>query len=192
MKEPRDLPGLGINSSEVRALVEIALRAGEREIVGIVSAAVLPGDDVFDVKTEAGKLGSIRSGLRRAAGQAGWSLRPSSGFIVSEQGLRFSFEKAQQSVGADNGFQFFLFCRGQLAFGSFFGEFVVARLSLRVGAQVDEGVRKFGSQSARKWAKKSFQSRSFCIDLHVRTLSRSVLAFQAFYPGGAGAFCTKP
>jgi len=58
--------------------------------------------------------------------------------------LRFSFEKAQQSVGADNGFQFFLFCRGQLAFGSFFGEFVVARLSLRVGAQVDEGARKFG------------------------------------------------
>ena len=56
MKEPRDLPGLGINSSEVRALVEIALRAGEREIVGIVGAAVLPGDDVFDVKTEAGKL----------------------------------------------------------------------------------------------------------------------------------------
>src|SRR5206468_3150017 len=56
MKEPRDLPGLGINPSEVRALMEIALRAGEREIVRIVRAAVLPGDDVFDVKTESGKL----------------------------------------------------------------------------------------------------------------------------------------
>lgn len=38
------------------AFVEIALRAREREVVRIVRAAVLPGDDVFDVETQSGEL----------------------------------------------------------------------------------------------------------------------------------------
>jgi hypothetical protein len=39
---------------EVRALVEVALGAGQAEVVGLIRAAVLSGDDVFDVKGEEG------------------------------------------------------------------------------------------------------------------------------------------
>ena len=56
VKERRGLAGVGINTAQVRAFVEITLRARESEVVGTVPAAVLAGGDVFDVKAEAGVL----------------------------------------------------------------------------------------------------------------------------------------
>ena len=44
--------GVGVNTAQVGALLKIALGAGEREVGGVIGAAVLPGDDVFDVEAE--------------------------------------------------------------------------------------------------------------------------------------------
>jgi len=42
---PRQQPG------QIRAFGPVTFRTGETKIIGIVGSAVLPGDDVFDVKS---------------------------------------------------------------------------------------------------------------------------------------------
>ncbi|MFA6544001.1 MAG: hypothetical protein WCS99_06225 [Limisphaerales bacterium] len=50
MEERRELPGIRVNARQVWAFVEVAVDAGPRKVVGIVAAAMLPGDDVFDME----------------------------------------------------------------------------------------------------------------------------------------------
>lgn len=50
IEEAGHLTGFGINSGQVRALVQIAVVAGECEVRWIVAAAVLPCDDVLDME----------------------------------------------------------------------------------------------------------------------------------------------
>lgn len=45
MKEAADLAAIRVNAGEIRAFLQIAVRAGEREIVLARDAAVLPGND---------------------------------------------------------------------------------------------------------------------------------------------------
>jgi hypothetical protein len=56
MKQPNDITRLRINARQIRPLVQVALRASQSEIIGIVAAAMLARDDVLDVKTQLGKL----------------------------------------------------------------------------------------------------------------------------------------
>jgi hypothetical protein len=52
IEEPDDAPGLRIDPREIRPFVQVAVIAGEGEVIGVVGAAVLPGDDVLDVKRD--------------------------------------------------------------------------------------------------------------------------------------------
>lgn len=52
MEQGRHLAGVGIDAGQVRALLEIALWTGEREVLRVIGAAMLPRDDVLDVETE--------------------------------------------------------------------------------------------------------------------------------------------
>jgi hypothetical protein len=54
MKQPNHLSGLRVDARDVWALVKIAARAGETQVRWILMAAVLPGDDVLDVKLREG------------------------------------------------------------------------------------------------------------------------------------------
>src|SRR6185369_2567819 len=49
MKKAGYFTGLGVNSGQIRTLTKIAAVARERQVVGIVGAAVLLRDDVLDV-----------------------------------------------------------------------------------------------------------------------------------------------
>ena len=48
--ESRDLRGLRIDSRDVCTFVSIAMNAGKRQIVKIIDAAMLSGDDVIDLE----------------------------------------------------------------------------------------------------------------------------------------------
>jgi hypothetical protein len=67
MEEGGDLSGVGINAGQVRALVEIARWAGEREVRRVIRATVLSGDDVFDVKAKAENSSGRRQYSQRSA-----------------------------------------------------------------------------------------------------------------------------
>ena len=51
MEKLDDLRGVGIDPGEVRALVQIARDAGEREVCEVITAAVFSRDDVFDLES---------------------------------------------------------------------------------------------------------------------------------------------
>lgn len=55
MKEWCHFAGVGVNAAEVRAFVTFTFRAGEHEMLGVIRAAMLSGDDVLDVETQAGE-----------------------------------------------------------------------------------------------------------------------------------------
>lgn len=60
MKQRGDLIGFAVDTRQVRALVQIAAVAGQREIVGLVIPAVLFGTDMFDVEwNRMGLLGKL-------------------------------------------------------------------------------------------------------------------------------------
>ena len=52
MQEAADFAAIGVDAGEVRAFVQIAVRAGEGEVVLTGDAAVLSRDDVLDVEWE--------------------------------------------------------------------------------------------------------------------------------------------
>ena len=52
LKKRGDAPCLGVNSGEVRAFLKITTMAGESQIGKLVGAAMLLGDDMFDMKGE--------------------------------------------------------------------------------------------------------------------------------------------
>ena len=57
MKERSDLSGLRIDTGQIRTFLQVAVPTGEREIVKLRRATVLPGDNVFDVeRTAEGRL----------------------------------------------------------------------------------------------------------------------------------------
>ena len=56
MKQGRNLTRLRINSGEVWAFAKIAFRASKREVAGVVRAAMLTGNNMRNVETQAGKL----------------------------------------------------------------------------------------------------------------------------------------
>ena len=53
MKDTNDLSGRGIAAGNVRPFVPVAMKACEGEIIDIVCALVLPGDDVVHLKWKA-------------------------------------------------------------------------------------------------------------------------------------------
>ncbi len=50
MKKSHDLPAIGIETGKVRTLVFIIVMAGQREIICMVCAAVLFGNDMFHME----------------------------------------------------------------------------------------------------------------------------------------------
>jgi hypothetical protein len=52
IEERNNTTRFSINSGQVRALMKIAMIAGQSEIVGIVLSTMLTGNDVLDVKGE--------------------------------------------------------------------------------------------------------------------------------------------
>ena len=53
MKKRRDLPGVRIDASQIGTLFQVTAPTGERKIIKLRRSAVLPGDDVFNVKRAA-------------------------------------------------------------------------------------------------------------------------------------------
>ena len=53
MKDSRHLPSLRVDSCQVRAFVQIAAVASQRQIIGIIGAAVLLCRDVFNMMPQA-------------------------------------------------------------------------------------------------------------------------------------------
>jgi len=53
MKDGRHLPGLRVDSCQVRAFVQIAAVSSQRQIIGIIGAAVLLCRDVFNMMPQA-------------------------------------------------------------------------------------------------------------------------------------------
>lgn len=56
MKQADQGTGLRVDSRKIRALAQVATMAGKREIVLRLTAAVLLGDNVLDMKREAAML----------------------------------------------------------------------------------------------------------------------------------------
>jgi hypothetical protein len=56
VEEPRAVTSVGIDARKIGAFVKITFRAGECEIVRFISVAVLAGNNVFDVKSQGGKV----------------------------------------------------------------------------------------------------------------------------------------
>lgn len=56
MKQANDIARLRVNTGQIGALVQVALRASQGEVIGIVGATMLARDDVLDVKTQLRKL----------------------------------------------------------------------------------------------------------------------------------------
>lgn len=52
MKKRNELPRFRIEASDVWTLMQVAVLTAQRQIVGVVSTAMLPGNDMLDVKTE--------------------------------------------------------------------------------------------------------------------------------------------
>lgn len=161
MEQRRQNAGVGIDPAEVGALLEIALRTGEREVGDVIGAAVLPGDDVFQVETESGRA------LREAAIFAA-VLRPLAYLVrgdvvhlchlgMGEERLGFGLEEAEQGVGADDGLQFNLFGEGQLALGAFVGQLFVAGLRFGVGLDTHERAGQFDRELLRERSKQPLQ-----------------------------------
>ena len=50
IEQPKDVISQRIESTKIRAFVEIAAEAAPSEIIRMITAAMLFGDDVFDVK----------------------------------------------------------------------------------------------------------------------------------------------
>lgn len=153
--------GVGIDPAEVDALLEIALRTGEREVGGVIGAAVLLGDDVFQVETESGSMlreaAIFAAVLRPLAHQISGDVVHLCHLGVGEERLGFGLEDAEQGVGADDGLQFSLFGGGQLALGAFAGQLFVAGLRFGVGLDAHERARQFGGELLRKRSKQPLQ-----------------------------------
>ena len=122
----------------------------------VIGASMLPGSNVFDMETEGGSL------LREAAVLAAVS-RPMADQLAggavhlsrlggSEKGVGLGLQDAEQRVGADHGFEFRRFGRGQLTFGALARKFVIAGLGFRV--------RLHGDQRACQLARKTLRKRS--------------------------------
>ena len=137
VEEWSDLAGVGVEAGEVGAFLVIALRAGEREFGRVVRAAVLTGEDVFDVESERG--GVLRQPAVFTAMPGALADKFAGGAVhsgrlgVGEEGVGLGLKHTEQSVGPDHGFEFGLFVRGQLALGALGGELVVAALRFSVG-----------------------------------------------------------
>ena len=56
IEQEHDFPTSRINRGEVGAFLEIAVRAGQSEIMGFICPAMLPRDNVFYMKTQLRKL----------------------------------------------------------------------------------------------------------------------------------------
>ena len=54
MKQPREVTRIGIETGKIGTLLGVAKMTGQRQVVQFVSAVVLPGHDVLDVKREIG------------------------------------------------------------------------------------------------------------------------------------------
>jgi len=84
MKQRRHFAGVGIDASEIRPFVKVTFRAGEREIFGVVRAAMLPRNDMLNVKAKAGEVLG-KAAILATGGRTGSSPHPSGGF--GENGL---------------------------------------------------------------------------------------------------------
>jgi hypothetical protein len=60
MKQWSNTTSFRINATQIRTFLQIALPAGQRKVVGSIWTAVLPGDNVFDMK------GTLERSLRDA------------------------------------------------------------------------------------------------------------------------------
>ena len=67
MKKMGDLLRLGIDSGQVRAFMEVAPMTSQGEVIGRIVAAVLLGDDVFDVKWDGSLMISVKKAVFAAA-----------------------------------------------------------------------------------------------------------------------------
>lgn len=154
MKQRSHRAGVRVNPREIGALLEIALRAGEREVGGVFSAAMLSGDDVFEVETEGG--GVLRQATVFAAVAGSLADKFAGGAVhsgrlgVDEIGASLGLEDAEEGVGAHDGFEFGQLGGDQLAFGALARQFIVARLGLGVGLDPDQGARKFDRKTLRE------------------------------------------
>jgi hypothetical protein len=61
MKKPDNTTGGRLDAGQVWTLAQVALRAGERQILGLVAASMLARDDMLEVKSQLG------NGLRQSA-----------------------------------------------------------------------------------------------------------------------------
>jgi hypothetical protein len=55
VEQANNIACLRINSGQIGALVQVALRASQGEVIGIIGATMLARDDVLDVETQFGK-----------------------------------------------------------------------------------------------------------------------------------------
>ena len=56
MKQRHDTGSLRINSSQIGALTQVAVRASQSEVITVIASAVLSWNDVLDVKAQLGEL----------------------------------------------------------------------------------------------------------------------------------------
>lgn len=61
VEDRRHLARIGVHAAQIGPLVVVALRTGERQVVRVIGASMLPGDDMLGVKTE------FRKALREPA-----------------------------------------------------------------------------------------------------------------------------
>lgn len=105
MKQLRNCIRLRIDSGQVSTLVQIAVDAGESEVVEVVGPAVNLRNDVFDVKGRQGRIiltqTTILASVARALANLGSGLRSDHlGLRVSEV-LRLSFENSDELIRTD-------------------------------------------------------------------------------------------
>ena len=145
MEEAADFAAVGVDAGEVWPFVQIAVGAGEGEIVPARRAAMLSGDDVLDVKREdalalreVAVFASVACAVAGESPERGWHLRGA----LADLGAGFRAEDGEEGVGGDDGIQLAALVGGDGALRVAVGEFVKAVFVRRVRVEIGDGAEE--------------------------------------------------
>ena len=106
MKQPEEGAAFRIKSTQVRTLVRIAVVAGESEVFASVPSAMLPSNDVLDVRRRTAphfaEGNSIRSDDRHVHGRFAGAARPSGGMTFSQEPTSVRLQNGNEISDTDH------------------------------------------------------------------------------------------
>ena len=162
MEQPHDPFCVWVHTREIRPLQQVAIGAREGQVFCLISAAMLTGDDMLDMKLQFGKpLGKVAilaTSTGPGHGPSRAARAPSGSLWLLQESAGLSLQKTQNGVGAHQRLQFRAFLSGEYPFGVLACQFFVPGLDLHVGFQARQRVGQFRAQVSTKGSEQTFQA----------------------------------